>query len=138
MEDCSSCVSETETNERAFLEGSGGSVNSLRVLPVAGGQRQTSKSCAKLILAAEMECGSFVSAAKQLFGEHMALYAGILWVAALETDSSFGCRNSNLRQVTILAASKLADLIGATRQTPDSISIYPDSEFSCLEGCHSS
>jgi hypothetical protein len=27
-----------------------------------------------------MECGSFVSAAKQLFGEHMALYAGILWV----------------------------------------------------------
>ena len=55
-------------------------MNSLRVLPVAGGQRQTDRSCAKLILAVEMECGSFVSAAKQLFGEHMALYAGILWV----------------------------------------------------------
>jgi hypothetical protein len=113
-------------------------VNSLRVLPVAGGQRQTNRSCAKLILAAEMECGSFVSAAKQLFGEHMALYAGNLWVAALETGSSSRCRNSSLRQVTILAASKLADLIGATRETPDSISIYPDSEFSYLEGCHSS
>lgn len=93
-------------------------MNSLRVLPVAGGQRRTNRSCAKLISAAEMECGSFVSAAKQLFGEHVALYAGTLWVVALETDSSFRYRNSSFRQVTILAASKLADLIGATRQTP--------------------
>jgi hypothetical protein len=69
-------------------------------------------------LAAEIECGSFMSAAKQLFGEDMALYAGALWVAALETDSSFRCRKSSLRQVTIIAASKLADLMGATRQTP--------------------
>lgn len=95
-------------------------MDSLTVLPAATGQRQTNSSCAKLILAAEIECGAFMSAAKQLFGEEMTLRAGGLWVEALEIDSSFRCQDSGLRLVTILAAGRLADLMGATRQMPDS------------------
>jgi hypothetical protein len=92
-------------------------VNSLTVLPVATGLTQMNSSCAKLILTAEIECAAFMSAAKQLFGEEVALHAGSLWADVLETDSSFRCQASGLRLVTILAASRLADLMGATRQT---------------------
>jgi hypothetical protein len=74
-------------------------------------------SCEKLILTAEIECAAFMSAANQLFGEEVALRAGGLWVDALEADSSFRCQASGSRRVTILAAGRLADLMGATRQT---------------------
>lgn len=74
-------------------------------------------SCGKLILTAEIECAAFMSAAKQLFGQDVALHAGGLWVDVLETHPSFRCQASGLRLVTILAASRLADLMGATRQT---------------------
>jgi hypothetical protein len=100
-------------------------MNSLRVLPAATGQRQMNSCCARLILAAEIECGAFMSATKRLFGEGMALRAGNLWVEALEADSSFRCQDSDLRPVTILAADKLFDLMGAMRQTPDSTSRVP-------------
>jgi hypothetical protein len=69
--------------------------------------------CAKLILAAEIECGAFMFAAKHLFGEEMTLRAGGLWVEALEEDSSFQCQHTSLRLITIIAACKLADLMGA-------------------------
>lgn len=91
-------------------------MNSLTMLPVATGQRQLNSSCAKLIRAAEIECGAFMFATKQLFGGEMALHAGGLWVDALEADSGFRCQESCLRLVTILAAGRLADLIGATRR----------------------
>jgi hypothetical protein len=91
----------------------------LRVLPAATNRRQMNDSCAQLILAAEIECSAFMSATKQLFGQEMTLRAGDLWVRALEADSSFRCHHSDLRLITILAASKLADLMGATRQTRD-------------------
>jgi hypothetical protein len=112
--------SATETDARTLYEGDGDSVNSICVLPAAMGLGQMNRSCAKLILAAEIECGAFMSAAKQLFGEEITLRAGGLWVEALEADSSFRCQHSGLRLVTIVAACKLADLMGATRQTPDS------------------
>ena len=57
-----------------------------------------------------------MSAAKQLFGKEMALRAGGLWVETLEADSSFTCQNHHLQDVTILAASRLADLVTAMRQ----------------------
>ena len=90
-------------------------MNSLTILPTATGQRQLDSSCAKLIRAAEIECSAFMLATEQLFGKAMALRAGGLWVDALETDSGFRCQKSRLRLVTILAAARLADLIGATR-----------------------
>lgn len=91
----------------------------LTVLPAATNRRRMKDSCAPLILAAEIECSAFMSATKQLFGHDMTLHAGDLWVRALEEDSSFRCQHSDLRLITIIAASKLADLMGATRQNPD-------------------
>jgi hypothetical protein len=88
-------------------------MNSLRLRAPATDQRHMNSCCAELILAAETECGAFISAANQLFGEAMALRAGYLWVEALEADPSFRCQHSGLRLVTILAAGKFADLIGA-------------------------
>jgi hypothetical protein len=105
--------SATEADARIPPEGRGDSVNSLRVLPAATGQRQLNRFCAKLILAAEIECGAFMFAAKHLFGEEMTLRAGGLWVEALEEDSSFQCQHTSLRLITIIAACKLADLMGA-------------------------
>jgi hypothetical protein len=95
-------------------------VNSLTILPVATGQRQLNSSCAKLIRAAEIECGAFIFATKQLFGEEIALRAGGLWVDALEADPGFRCQESYLRMVTIRAAGRLADLIGVTRRNKHS------------------
>lgn len=89
-------------------------MNSLTVIPAATGLRQMNSSCAKLILTAEIECAAFISAAKQLFGEEVALHAGGFWVDALEAESSFRCQASGLRPVTILAAGRLADQMGAT------------------------
>ena len=83
-------------------------------------QTQVNDCCASLILAAEVECGAFMSAAKQLFGEEMALRAGGLWVETLEADSSFTCQNNLLREVTTLAVSRLTDLVTGMRRTPDS------------------
>jgi len=93
-------------------------MNSLRVLPAATGQRQMNSCCARLILATEIECGAFMSATKRLFGEDAALRAGDLWVEALKADSSFRCQDSDLRLVTILAAGKLADLMGRRAKLP--------------------
>lgn len=84
----------------------------LKVLPAATDRRWMNNSCAPLVLAAEIECNAFMSATKQLFGEEMTPQAGGLWVEALETDSGFQCEKSGLRLVTIVAASKLADLMG--------------------------
>jgi hypothetical protein len=95
-------------------------VNSLTMPPVGTGQKQSDSSCAKLIRAAETECGAFVFATNQLCGEEMALHAGGLWVDALEADSGFRCQESCLRLVTILAAGRLADLIGARRRNEHS------------------
>ena len=89
-------------------------MNSLTMLPVATAQKELNSSCAKLIRAAEIECGAFMLATKQLFGEEIALRAGGLWVDALEAGSGFRCQESCLRPVTILAAGRLADFIGAT------------------------
>jgi hypothetical protein len=88
-------------------------MNSLIVLAAVTDQTHMNSRCAELILAAETECGAFISAAKQLFGEAMALRAGYLWVEALEADTSFRCQHSGLRLATIFAAGKLADLMGA-------------------------
>ena len=57
--------------------------------------------CAGIILAAETECGTFVSATQQLFGDAVEFRAGYLWVEALDAESSFPCRDSDLRTVTI-------------------------------------
>ena len=89
------------------------------VLPAATNRRQMNHSCAQLILAAEIECSAFMSATKELFGQDMTLRAGDIWVRALEADSNFRCHHSDLRLITIIAASKLADLMGVMRQTPD-------------------
>jgi hypothetical protein len=62
----------------------------------------------------------FMFAAKQLFGEEMALRSGGLWVETLEADSSFICQNHRPREVTTLAASRLTDHVTAMRRTPDS------------------
>jgi hypothetical protein len=112
-------------------------MNSLSVLAAATDQRHMNSCCAQLILAAETECGAFMFAAKQLFGEAMALRAGYLWVEALEADSSFRCQNSGLRLVTILAAGRLADLMGSTRQTPDSTSGIPSKPSGCYPDLNS-
>jgi hypothetical protein len=90
-------------------------MNSLTILPVTTGQRRLESSCAELIRAAEIECSAFMFATEQLFGKDTALRAGGLWVDALEADSGFQCQKSRLRLVTIFAAARLADLIGATR-----------------------
>jgi hypothetical protein len=93
-------------------------MNSLRVLAAATDQGHMNSCCAELILAAETECGAFIFATKQLFGEAMALRVGYLWVETLEAASSFRCQHSGLRLVTILATGKLADLMRATCQMP--------------------
>lgn len=100
-------------------------MNSLMVLPAATGRRQLESPCAKLIRAAEIECSAFVFATEQLFGKDVALRAGGLWVDALEADSGFRCRESRLRLVTILAADRLADLLGAKRRIEDSATARP-------------
>jgi hypothetical protein len=71
-------------------------MNSLIVLAAVTDQTHMNSRCAELILAAETECGAFISAAKQLFGEAMALSAGYLWVEALEADTSLRCQHSGL------------------------------------------
>jgi hypothetical protein len=72
--------------------------------------------CAKLILGAEIECGAFMSATNQLFGEGAARTAGDLWVEEFEAGlNHFRGRDSDWRIVTISVANRLANLKDATR-----------------------
>jgi hypothetical protein len=48
----------------------------LEMFPVATNRIGLSGPCAKLILAAEIECGAFMSPTNQLFGEGAARTAG--------------------------------------------------------------
>jgi hypothetical protein len=91
-------------------------MGALRMLPTATYRIQPSGSCAKLILGAEIECGAFMSATNQLFGEGAARIAGSLWVEELEASPNhFRGRASQWRIVTISAASRLADRMSPTR-----------------------
>jgi hypothetical protein len=90
----------------------------LKMFAIATNRTQPSGPCAKLIQDAETECGAFMSATNQLFGKEVALTAVALWVEELEADPKHfrGC-DSGWRIVTISAARRLADLMGATRST---------------------
>jgi hypothetical protein len=93
----------------------------LEIFPVTTNRIRPSGPCAKLILDAEIECGAFISAINQLFGEGAARAAGVLWVEELEAGPNhFQDRDSDWRIVTISAAGRLADLMGATRSTEKS------------------
>jgi hypothetical protein len=94
-------------------------MSSLTVLPAGTSQRQENSCCASLVLAANAECGAFMSAARDLFGDRLAFSAGDLWVEALQLDQSFQCGAVGFRKVTIVAAGMLADLMGVPRRTPD-------------------
>jgi hypothetical protein len=84
----------------------------IEIFPVATDQMRPSDPCAKLILDAEIECGAFISATNQLFGEGAACIAGGLWVEELEASPNhFRGLASDWRIVTISAASRLADLM---------------------------
>jgi hypothetical protein len=88
----------------------------LEMFPVATNRIGLSGPCAKLILAAEIECGAFMSATNQLFGEGAARTAGGLWVEEFEACLNyFRGRDSDWRIVTISAANRLASLMDATR-----------------------
>jgi hypothetical protein len=90
-------------------------MGALKMFPIATNRTQASGPCAKLILDAEIECGAFMSATNQLFGEEVARTAMGLWVEELEADPRhFRDRDSDWRIVTISAASRLADLMGTT------------------------
>ena len=68
--------------------------------------------CAKLILEAEIECGAFIAATNQLFGEGAACTAGGLWVEELEASPNhFRGLSLDWRIVTMSAASRLAGLM---------------------------
>lgn len=59
-----------------------------------------------------------MSATDQLFGKEVALEAAGLWVEELEAGPKhLRGPGSDCRIVTISAASRLADLMGATRST---------------------
>jgi hypothetical protein len=91
-------------------------MGALKMFPMATNRAQSSGPCAKLILEAEIECGAFMSATNQLFGEGAARTAGSLWVEELEASPNhFRGRASHWRIVTISAASRLADLMSPTR-----------------------
>jgi hypothetical protein len=88
----------------------------LEMFLVATDRIRPSGPCAKLILEAETECGAFIAATNQLFGEGAARTAGSLWVEELEASlNHFRGRASHWRIVTISAASRLADLMSPTR-----------------------
>jgi hypothetical protein len=90
----------------------------LKMFAIATNRTQPSGPCAKLIQDAETECGAFMSATNQLFGKEVARTAVALWVEELEANPEhFRGRDSGWRIVTISAASRLADLMGATRST---------------------
>lgn len=101
-------------NGRQDSSRGGGSMNLLKVLQEID-QRPVDLCCGTLILAASLECGAFIAATRMLFGEELGLRAGDLWAEALEAEPHFRCQNSSMRLVTILAAIKLADLMGAPR-----------------------
>jgi hypothetical protein len=93
-------------------------MGALKVFPIATNRRRPSGPCAKRVLGAEIECGAFMSAINQLFGEEVARTAVSLWVEELESGlNHFQGRNSDWRVVTISAASRLADLTGTTCST---------------------
>jgi hypothetical protein len=84
----------------------------IEMFPVATDRIRPSEPCAKLILDAEIECGAFMSATKQLFGEGAACAAGGFWVEELEASPNhFRGLASDWRIVTISAASRFADLM---------------------------
>ena len=90
----------------------------LEMFLVATDRIRPSGPCAKLILEAEIECGAFMSATNRLFGKQAARAAVALWVEELEAGPRhFRGRDLVWRIVTISAASRLADLMGATRST---------------------
>ena len=90
----------------------------LEMFPVATNRIRPRDPCAKLILGAEIECGAFMSATNQLFGEGAARTAGVLWVEELEAGpNDFRSHDSGWRIVTISAANRLADLMDATCST---------------------
>ena len=90
----------------------------LEMFPVATNRIRPSGPCAKLILGAEIECGAFMSATNQLFGEGAARTAGGLWVEEFEAFLNyFRGRDSDWRIVTISASNRLANLMDATRST---------------------
>jgi hypothetical protein len=93
-------------------------MGALKVFPIATNRVESSGPCAKLILDAEIECGAFMSATNQLFGKEVACKAVGLWVEELEAGPKhLRGRKSHWRTVTISAASRLANLMGATRST---------------------
>jgi hypothetical protein len=84
----------------------------LEMFPVVPNRIRLSGSCAKLLLDAEIECGAFISATNQLFGEGAARTAGDLWVEELEAGPNhFRGHDSDWRIVTISAANRLANLM---------------------------
>jgi hypothetical protein len=87
----------------------------LKMFAIATNRTQPSGSCAKLIQDAETECGAFMSATNQLFGKEVARTAVALWVEELEADPGHFRGRAGWRIVTISAASRLADLMSATR-----------------------
>jgi hypothetical protein len=90
----------------------------LEMFPVATNRIRPRDPCAKLILGAEIECGAFMSATNQLFGEGAARTAGVLWAEELEAGpNDFRSHDSDWWIVTISAANRLADLKDATRST---------------------
>ena len=93
----------------------------LKILPDAIDESQVYTPCGALVLAASLECGAFIAATRVLFGEELAFRAGYLWAEALEAEPRFRFQSSSMRLVTILAAIKLADLMGAPRQTHEII-----------------
>jgi len=87
-------------------------MDALEMFPVATDRIRSSEPCAKLILDAEIECGAFISATNQLFGEGAACTAGALWVEELEASPNhLRGLASGWRIVTISAARRLADLM---------------------------
>ena len=93
-------------------------MGALNMFPIATNRRRPSGPCAKRVLGAEIECGAFMSATNQLFGKEVARTAVGLWVEELEAGPKhLRGPGSDWRIVTISAASRLADLMGATRST---------------------
>ena len=87
----------------------------LKIVRMAGNLTEPSGPCARFILEAETECGAFMSAADQLFGKEVASKAVALWVEELEADvKDFSDLDWGWRNVTISAARRLADIMGAT------------------------
>jgi hypothetical protein len=102
-------------------------MGALPMFPIATNRAQSSGPCAKLILEAEMECGAFMSATNQLFGKEVACKAVGLWVEELEAGPKhLRGPGPDCRIVTISAASRLADLMGATRGTRWGCSVRVD------------